>query len=358
VNDQTAEYVVVGAGIIGAATAASLARSGTSPLVVEAKDTFAGGATGSSGGMVRCYDPDPVVARLAAASLTIYSDPTAWSSGVAPLRRVGAVTLAAPEQADVLAVAARTLRAAGWECEVIGEAEVVLGVRTAGGVALAEPMAGWVDPQLVTELFLRQATADGATVLAGARVTGLTSTSSGVILETSRGTVHATNGVVLAVGGWAARTPLDAALGSHVRTRAIQTAIVGRPPRAGQHATFIDLRTGGYGKPMSDGTSLVGYPLLVWDVDPDAAVSADIAHQRRTIEAVAESLPWLTNSTVVRVTRSFDAFREGDEVLVATDLPRVWLCRPGNGGGVKVAPELGREIALRLLSETGQEIQT
>ncbi len=346
----SAEYVIVGAGITGAAVAAHLARLGASPLVIEAKGIPASGATGSSGGMVRCYDVDPVVARLAAASLLTYSDPTAWISGAAPLRSVGAVTLAAREHAEAFALAAERLETAGWECQVVSETEEVLGVRTAGGAALVEPAAGWVDPVLITELFLRQAVADGATVLTSTRVTRLTPTAAGVLLETTRETVHATQDVVLAVGAWAARPLLGtSAPAGQVRSRAIQTAVVEHSSGVGQHATFIDLRTGGYGKPVSDRTSLVGYPLLAWDVDPDVAVPDDIVHQKRTIDVVAQNLPWLRDGPVLKVNRSFDAFGGGD-VVNGTNIPRVSTCRPGNGGGVKVAPELGREIALRLLA--------
>ncbi|MGH3614277.1 MAG: FAD-dependent oxidoreductase [Pseudonocardia sp.] len=342
---ETARWVIVGAGITGASVAAHLAHRGAPALVLDAADTPAAGATGASGGMVRCYDPDPVVAQLAAASLTTYADPTAWVGGEAPLWRAGAVTLGGPEHAEAFAAAARTLRA--WDCEVANGAEEILGVRTAHGVALVEPAAGWVDPVSVTELFLRQATDFGATVSMGTSVTGLSAADVGVLVATNRGNVRAIEGVVVAAGGWTARPPLrDAIPVGAVRARAIQTAVVGRPTEVGPHATFIDLRSGAYGKPEVDDTSLVGWPLLVWDAEPDT--SPDAAHREQTLAAVAGNLPWARHSTVLKVTRSFDAYGECGDVLVAADLPNVWLCRPGNGGGVRVAPELGRVIAQRL----------
>ena len=347
---ETARWVIVGAGITGAAVAAHLARRGVPALVLDAANTPAVGATGASGGMVRCYDPDPVVTQLATASLATYADPTAWVSGEAPLRRAGAVTLGGPEHADAFATAARILRTGAWDCEVVSGAEEVLGVRAARGVALVEPAAGWVDPILVTELFLRQAADFGATVSAGTQVTGLSAADDEVLVATSRGSVRVTEGVVVAMGGWTALLPFrDTIPLGMVRARAIQTTLVGRPAEVRPHATFVDLRTGAYGMPAADGTSLVGYPLLVWDAEPDTP--PDPGHCERTLAAVADNLPWVRHSTVLKLNRSFDAYGDCGDVLVATGLPNVWLCRPGNGGGIKVAPELGRVIAQRLSHE-------
>ncbi len=347
---RVADYVIVGAGITGASVAAQLTGGGTSTVVLEAGAGPAHGATGSSGGMVRAYDPDPAIARLALPSVTRYADPGAWRSQTAPLHSVGAVTLAAPEHADAFESAAAELRAAGWPAEVVTGADEVRGVHTSGAVALVEPAAGWVDPVHVTALLLDEAIAEGAEVRFGTRVTGLTPSddgADGVDVATDHDTIRATHGVVLAIGAWAAR-PKFGETKTDVRARAIQTAIVRRPSGVDAHATFIDLRTGGYGKPVDDQTSLIGYPLLDWDVDPDAALPPDAAHQARTIDVVAENLPWARGGTALKSIRSMDAFGDTGRVLVAGGMSGVWLCRSGSGGGVRVAPELGRRIARTL----------
>lgn len=352
---RVADYVIVGAGITGAAVAAHLTTGGVSTVVLEANAGFAHGATGSSGGMVRAYDPDPEIVRLALPSVTRYADPAAWISQTAPLHKVGAVTLAAPEHAEAFESAAADLRAAGWPAEVVTGAHEVCGVRTSGAVALFEPAAGWVDPVHVTSLFLEEAMAAGAEVRLGTRVTGLepsADSTESIDMVTDHGTIRATRGVLLATGAWAARTKFtDTDL--PVRTRSIQTALVRRPSGVDYHCTFIDLRTGGYGKPVDDQTSLIGYPLLDWDVDPDAAMPPEDAHQARTVDVVAENLPWLRDTTELRAIRSMDAYRSHDNTaLTATGMPGVWLCRSGDGGGVRVAPELGRQIARTLTTRT------
>src|SRR5262249_26027628 len=150
-----------------------------STVVLEAGAAPAHGATGASGGMVRAYDPDPAIVRLALPSVTRYADPGAWRSQTAPLHQVGAVTLAAPEYAAAFESAAAELRAAGWPAEVVTGVDEVCGVRTSGAVALVEPAAGWVDPVHVTTLLLDEAIAKGAEVRLGTRVIGLTPSGDG-----------------------------------------------------------------------------------------------------------------------------------------------------------------------------------
>lgn len=362
-TERIADCVIVGAGITGAAVAAHLARDGLSTVVLEAGDRLGRGATGSSGGLVRAFDPDPAIAALALASLVRYADPTAWASVSAPLHKVGAVTLDAPEHTDAFESAAEALRAAGWPAEVVTGADEVLGVRTAGAVALVEPDAGWVDPVRVTADLLDQATASGAEIRFGTRVTGLIpSADGGVDVTTDGGTFRAAHGVVLAVGAWITGPEFADAEPARVRTRSIQTALVRRPSGVAGHATFIDLRTGGYGKPVDDQTSLIGYPLLEWDVDPGATPPPDLAHRRRTVEVVAENLPWLRDGRAFTPIRSADAYAlsggggsGGIEMLAATGLPGVRLCRPGSGGGVRVAPEVGRRAAAAFAAFAGSD---
>jgi glycine/D-amino acid oxidase-like deaminating enzyme len=343
-----AEHVVVGAGITGAAIASHLARLGASPLILEAGEP-ACGATGASGGMVRAYDPDPVVARLAEASLHAYADAAAWVSGVAPLRRTGAITLAAAKESAELEYAAQALRSAvGDGPRVVVGADEVLGVRTAGGVAFVEPNGGWVSAVEVTNQFLRQAIRDGGRLVTGTRLRALRRAGDGVLLETQHDTVHA-RAVVLALGGWAAVPPRGVQPHMRVRTRAIQVSLLRRPTGARAHAVFIDLRTGGYGKPVDEHTSLIGIPLWVWDESPAARPEPDMGHHRQTLDVVRGNLPWVTHTYAVHVVRSFDGYAGGSKLLVPTDIPGVWLARVGSGGGVKVAPQLGREIAEWLL---------
>ncbi|MEV0280209.1 FAD-dependent oxidoreductase [Streptomyces sp. NPDC050610] len=350
-----AEVVVVGAGVTGAASAAALTRRGVRPLVLEGRSQ-ASGSTGSSGGMVRAYDPDPVVTRLAAASLVSYADPAGWPGGRSPLRPAGAVTLAPRELTAELGMAAEALRSAGHaEAHVVDGSgpQEVLGIHRDDAAALVEPAAGWVDPVEVTTLYLSEALAGGARILTGARVMSVRPSTAGTLLKTTAVDVLATGAVVLAIGAWAAWPPAGAgAPRTSTRTRAIQVSVVRRPPGAPPHATFVDLRTGCYGKPVDERHTLVGLPLLRWGEHPDDGPGPDLRHHERTLRTAAPRLGWRDDVSTVRIVRSFDRFQHGAglALLQETAAPEVWLARAGSGTGVKVAPEVGRLIADQVVS--------
>lgn len=344
-----ADVVVVGAGITGAAAAHHLARRGLSVVVLEQASRPGAGATGRSGGMVRAYDPDPVAAELALASLAVYQDPGSWASQRAPLHAVGSVTVADPGQESVLREAAARINGAlRTSAHVVAGRTETAGIHLSGGVALVEPEAGWVAPAEVTADWLAQAGADGAVVHCGVRVHAVEALGGRPAVFTDAGVIRA--GAVLgAVGPWAADPVPGLRPASPVRARSIQVSIVERREPAPPHATLIDLRTGAYAKPAGPEQTLIGMPHLVWDSPFDAR--PDSEHARATLSVLSAPFPWLTTATHLSTVRATDAYgATGDGgpasgLLEGTGVPHVWSVRGWNGGGVKTAPEAGRRIA-------------
>ncbi|MFE3770091.1 NAD(P)/FAD-dependent oxidoreductase [Streptomyces sp. NPDC059122] len=344
-----ADVVVVGAGITGASLAHHLARRGVSVVVVEQAPQPGAGATGSSGGMVRAYDADPMMAELALPSLATYRDPGCWASGRAPLHAVGAVTAAHPDQEPALLAAAGQINGAlHTSAHVVAGRDEVAGIRLAGGVALVEPEAGWVAPAEVTADWLVQARADGAVVCHGVRVRAVEARGGRPVVVTDAGVVRA-GAVVAAVGPWAADPVPGLRPAAPVRSRSIQVSVVERRPPAPSHATFVDLRTGLYAKPVGPDRTLIGMPHLVWDAPLDAP--PDPAHAQATVSALTAHFPWLTTAVHLGTVRAADAYGspegggQASGLLETTGVPRVWSVRGWNGGGVKTAPEAGRRLA-------------
>jgi hypothetical protein len=298
--------------------------------------------------MVRAYDPDEAIGDLARASLAVYRDGARWTSGTSPLRAVGAVTIAdAADEARLRGAARRISEGTGTSAEVLGGRDEIMGVALGGGIALVEGDAGWVRPPEVTRDFLRQAARRGTSVHYGVPVRELKSQGGRPVLVTRAGKINA-GVVVLARGPWAA-SPLPGLVPrARARSRSIQVSAVRRPLAVDAHATFIDLRTGVYGKPAGAGRSLVGMPHLEWDTPADAA--PDLAHAQATLRAAARYLPWIKDRPGDYALRSADGYGRGDALLAGTNLPNVLTVRPWNGGGVKAAPEAGRRIADACLS--------
>ncbi|MFF9584530.1 NAD(P)/FAD-dependent oxidoreductase [Streptomyces achromogenes] len=344
-----ADVVVVGAGITGAAVAHELARRGAHVVVLDGAARPGAGATGHSGGMVRAYDEDPAIAALALPSLAAYRDPARWASGRAPLHAVGAVTVADPARGAALRqAAARINDALRSSAHVVSGAAEAAGIHLAGGTALVEPEAGWVAPAEVTDDWLRQAVADGAAVHCAVRVRAVEDDGGRPAVVTDAGVIRA-GAVVSAVGPWAAGPVRGLRPATVVRTRSIQVSIVERRPPAPPHATFVDLRTGRYAKPVGTDRTLIGMPHLVWDSPVDAP--PDPAHVQATVSALAAHLPWLPAARILTTVRAADAYAPAPAggtasgLLEGTGVPHVWSVRAWNGGGVKTAPEAGRRIA-------------
>lgn len=343
----SADVVVVGAGITGASIAHQLARRGVSVVVIEQSPHHAAGATGCSGGMVRAYDPDPMIRELALASLAAYRDAGRWASGRAPLQAVGAVTADHPAHEPALRQASGQINGAlNSSAHVVAGQDEVAGIRLAGGVALVEPEAGWVDPARVTADWLAQALTHGAVVCRGVRVRRVEARGARPVVLTDAGMVSA-GAVVAAVGPWASDPVPGLRPASPVRSRSIQVSIVERRPPAPPHATFVDLRTGLYAKPVGSDRTLLGMPHLVWDSPFDSP--PEPAHAQATIAALAVHFPWLRTAVRLSTVRGADAYvppgGQAPGLLGGTGVPHVWCVRGWNGGGVRTAPEAGRRVA-------------
>lgn len=65
------EVCVIGGGVMGATLAASLCERNVETVLLEAGTVAGQGASAFSGGLVRCYDPDPTIMALSSHALAI-----------------------------------------------------------------------------------------------------------------------------------------------------------------------------------------------------------------------------------------------------------------------------------------------
>lgn len=204
--DQLTEVVVVGAGAIGASSAAHLARAGRRVTVVESRAGSAGGSTGRSFGAVRAQWADRMNVELSWESiqrLRDFSDEHGVDVGYRPLGYLMLV----PE--------------AGWEAQLAavdlqrsyGVPVDVLDVARSRDIVAYAPEGivgatwcgtdGVVDPRLLTDAYLDQARAGGAEVWFDHPVTALEAGTDGQWRVQAGGRTITAQWVVNAAGGWA-----------------------------------------------------------------------------------------------------------------------------------------------------------
>jgi glycine/D-amino acid oxidase-like deaminating enzyme len=203
-----ADVVVVGAGIVGAACAAALARSGLHVCVIDRADPAAGSSSSGEGNLlVSDKLPGPEL-ELALHSLALWREFAQTSETPFEFEGKGGLVVAgsAGELAVLHEVAAgqhhagvRTQRISASE---LGELEPYLARDLAGGVFYPDDCQ--VQPMRAVRALLRSAVRDGAQIVTGCDVVGVQRGGDHVTgVRTSRGVI-AVSALVIAAGAFTA----------------------------------------------------------------------------------------------------------------------------------------------------------
>ncbi|MCS7051660.1 MAG: FAD-binding oxidoreductase, partial [Thermomicrobium sp.] len=204
---RTAEVVIVGAGIVGAAVAYWLTELGLSNVVVLERDVPAAGATGKSGALVRLHYPNPHETRLALESLRFFQE---WEVRVrtpSPFVRTGFVQVVAPEDEHKLRANVAMQQALGAPVQLITADELAQlePWRDVSDCTIAayEPESGYAEPVAAALGLLESARRRGAELRTGACVTAIEVDGGRVVgVRTSQDHIAAP-WVVVAAGAWA-----------------------------------------------------------------------------------------------------------------------------------------------------------
>ena len=336
---RDAEVIVVGAGVMGLATARALARDGRAVLLLEQFEL--NHDRGSSHGTSRIFRfsyPDEAWVRFTQEALPLWQELEA-EAGQTLLEQTGSLDFGDWEANR------GALEAAGAELEVLDAAEIEArfpSVVADGRTALFQPDGGFVHAARAQSALAAAGAAAGVRLLEGTRAERLEVAADGVRVDTADGTV-ATDTVVVTAGAWAAS--LLAPLGLElpvVTTRETVTYYAlehdGSVPavinlEGGHHARYA-LAAPGVG--LKAGLHMTGPP-----TDPDEPGVPDE-------EVAAETAAW-----VARQFRDATALEGAQTCLyTTTDDERFLLERHGrvivgsacSGHGFKFAPAVGRRL--------------
>jgi glycine/D-amino acid oxidase-like deaminating enzyme len=348
------DVVIVGAGIIGAACALYLVRSGFKVQVLEERFP-ASGTSGACDGIVLLWDkaPGPEL-ELGKLSLGLWADLAEELGPSMEYQRRGSIMLAEADSLDRAAAHAELMRANGVEVQVLDsadlrEAEPGLAPDLPGGFLF--PMDAQVEPRRATWTMLKEARRLGAQLRLGTRVLGIMAERSGRVkgLWTQEGLVGC-EAVVLAGG---VHTP---ALLPDPRTvpvvpRKGHILVVGRGGPSVNHC----LLEGGYTEtvqssgsgvqvatvvePTMAGTLLVGSSrqFAGYDRASDVAVAAAIASR------AVRFLPGMAQAKVVRVYAGLRPYSP-DHLPIIGPVPGfagLWVATGHEGAGISLAPATG-----------------
>ncbi len=362
-GDSRVDVAVVGAGLMGAATAWAAARRGLSVLVLEQFEV--GHSLGSSHGsarIVRRGYGDPLYTSLGGRAFELWSA-LEEASGVPILRMLGGVDFGADR--DVEGVAAG-LDDSAVPYERLSPAEAAQ--RWPGmvfdGPVIFHPQAGTMDPDTAVRAFVAEAQRLGAVLRPSTEVLALRPSALGVTVETASGAVSARQ-VVVAAGAWV--SPLLDGLVSLPPLQVTQQQVFHFPRRdtaappwpsvihqdvaAGVHGIYhlAGGRDGGPGDDRKIGEHEIGTPTTAHSrpglVDPSA--------RERVVEYVRRWLPGLEPTPRGESTCLYT--RTASEDFLIDRVGPVIVCSPCSGHGAKFAPLIG-ELACSLVTGSGPEL--
>jgi glycine/D-amino acid oxidase-like deaminating enzyme len=198
-----AETIVIGGGVVGAATLWELAREDMAPLLLEA-GRFGEASTGKSAAIVRCHYSNPEVVRMAVHSrerlrqlpLHLDCDPV--------YTRCGWLFLVDAESAEAAAANAEMQDEEGLDSVEVDDVQEVLPGAEETGIAYAlfEPDSGFADPVATTRAYIEASRRAGATALEDTPVGEIVLANGRVRGVRIGDQVVECDSVVLAAGPW------------------------------------------------------------------------------------------------------------------------------------------------------------
>jgi gamma-glutamylputrescine oxidase len=361
----TADVVVLGAGVHGAAAAYWLARAGLAPLVIDRVGPAAG-ATGHNGGLCSTGSAEPypgAIARLGHADahaiwslsvegFTLLQQLVEEEQIACDLRANGYLSLAlGDEQLAGFGRSVAALAADGFHQQLLDRAaaEAMAGLALGPEVVGAKfnPHAASLHSAKLVHGLLAAAVRHGARLCWGVEVSSITSEAGGVWLATSGGDLRA-GAAVVALNAWSADLLrfLDGLI-RPVRGQALATAPFPATLPCGFGAAVTP--TGEYGQQAADGSLVFGgcraaapdQDVLVRDPVPSAEVqiALDLALPRL--------FPELGGLPVARRWAGLMGFTPDYAPIAgaAPELPGVWFAGGFCGHGMPFAPIFGRLLA-------------
>jgi len=353
------DAVVIGAGIVGAACAYYLARTGLRVAVAE-RGTVASGTTGAGEGNILISDKEPgpelELAQLSQRLWRELGDELGPGAELDP--KGGLVVAAGPAEYDGLAEFAATQAKAGVRTQAVppdglAGLEPHLASGLAGGVFYPEDMQ--VQPMMAAALLLRRARDLGAELRLRHEVTGLETAAGRVTgVRTSVGLLS-TGLVVNAAGTWAGEVAQRAGLSLPVLPRRGFIVVTEALPVLIRHKVYTadyvaNVASGSAGLEVStviegtaSGTVLIGASRerVGFDQSSSLRIIGLLAAQ------AARLFPVLEHARAIRFYRGFRPYCPDHLPVIGADDRLAGLLHAcgHEGAGVGLAPATGQLIA-------------
>jgi glycine/D-amino acid oxidase-like deaminating enzyme len=346
---RTADFVIIGAGVMGASIAFHLARRNAGRIVVIDKDHVASGGSSRSSALVRMHYSFAPEVQLALVSLNMFQHWREIVGEAGEFRKTGFVRIVHPAETALLKQNVAVQRGLGANVELIDRQQLreLEPDWTVHEIELAayEPDSGYGDGNVVASDFLSAARDRGATYLSKASVTSLLVEGGHIRgVQTDSGAIHSPV-VIAATGPWTRPLLHSTGFDPPIEPEYHQVAILKNAAdmKSGGCAC-IDSVTATYFRSDGSDKFLVGDFYGKRPVDPDnypqRASETDL---EEIIERASRRVPKLERAEVMRgVTGVYDMTPDARPLLgQVPGCEGLYLCAGFSGMGFKISPAIG-----------------
>jgi glycine/D-amino acid oxidase-like deaminating enzyme len=359
---NTADAIIIGAGVHGASLAFHLARRGVKPLVLE-KKFLGAGATGRSSGLVRMHYDVRQDTELAWVSFQYFRNWKEMVGGECGFTRTGFLQLVAAQDKETLKANVAIHQDIGVPVMLIGADDVKRLAPTFATedveVAAYEPESGYAMPSDTAAALMNAARDKGARLIQDCAVTGVILGGGRVTgVQTTQGDFSAPL-VVNAAGPWAGKVNQMLGLDLPYDTWRHDTMFVVRPPQVGpSHPAVIDDANEMYFRPegsltlvgLEDGNPIGESP----DSDTDHAQKGFV---ERGIDRICQRIPIMENGGLHSAHGGYDGITPDQHPLLGAAGPDGFYLDCGfSGTGFKISPAVGLCMSELILDGAGRTV--
>lgn len=273
---NTFDAIIIGAGIMGCATAYELSKRGLKVALLE-KKTLGVTSSGKSSAIIRQHYSNTLTARMALHSLRVFQEFDELVGGECGFTPTGFIAVVDSKDQAGLEANVKLQQSLGIHTEIISVdslREIMPALETADlASAVYEAESGYADPYLTVTSYASAAKREGTQLFLETPVTGIRLESGKVAgVNTDHDKLHSSL-VINCTGAWGAQVAKMAGIDVPIKSCRVQVAFFRRPPgQEKPHPVFADFIRATYFRSETGGLTLVG---LIDPHEADAVVDPD-----------------------------------------------------------------------------------
>ncbi len=361
---DSANVIIIGAGVVGCSLAFHLARAGAKVRVFD-KGGICAGMSARSGALVRMHYTFAPEAKLAWKSHRYFQNWNEMVGGRCDFVQTGFAVVVDERNRERLRANVAMLQGVGVDTEIVtaDQLKKLEPEAFVDDLALAaiEPHSGYADPVATTESFAAAARKLGAEFSLNVAITKIAhrgGRAAGVIDASGRN--READAICVVAGPWtdALLAPLGLKIG--IRNERAQIAFFKRPPQL-KHYVYIDTIAGSYFRPHGDDLTLAG--LGGWKPEPEAdpdnfRESNDDDFVAAVRKRLVKRIPAMADAPYQRGHAGiYDVSPDGRAVMGAVpNLAGLFVAAGFSGTGFKTAPAVGASMAELILTGASKTV--